>query len=111
MSLTPHTLPTGIYYMIYIFLIYNQDYNTYNIDRCRDKRMVSAKSAQREIQMVSPPNCWAVLEHLKLNLIICSLENQVKNHPKLTFAWGVNHSRSFSIETSFTGALTLTLDG
>ena len=78
MSLTPHTLPTGIYYMIYIFLIYNQDYNTYNIDRCRDKRMVFAKSAQREIQMVSPPNCWAVLEHLKLNFIICSLENHVK---------------------------------
>ena len=87
------------------------DYNTYNIDRYRDKQKVSAKSARHGIQMVSPPNCLAVLEHLKLNLIICSLENQVENDPKLTFAWGVNHSRSFSIETSFTGALTLTLDG
>lgn len=84
------------------------DYNTYNIDRYRDKQKVSAKSARHGIQMVSPPNCLAVLEHLKLNLIICSLE---KTSQFLTFAWGVNKSRTFSIETSFTRALTLTLNG
>ena len=80
MSFPPHTLPTGIYYMIYNIIFNIQpcnDYNTYNIDRYRDKQKVSAKSARRGIQMVSPPNCLAVLEHLKLNLIICSPKKQV----------------------------------